>query len=85
MTSKANWQQTVRPYFDFLLEQGFALDPGAGYSEWYGTAVAYRSDVGAVEITRSVEFDRVEVELVLRRYRRPRGLAAKVSRLFRKS
>lgn len=60
----AKWQRAVSPYFDFLLEHGFTPDPKAGYSEWYGTAAVYRSRVSAVQVTWSLEFDRVEVELV---------------------
>lgn len=58
------WQRAVSLYFDFLLEHGFTPDPKAGYSEWYGTAAVYRSRVSAVQVTWSLEFDRVEVELI---------------------
>jgi hypothetical protein len=64
LTEIAKWQRAVSPYFDFLSQHGFTPDPRAGYSEWYGSAVVYRSHVGAVIVTRSVEFDRVEVQLV---------------------
>jgi hypothetical protein len=47
-----------------MLEHDFASDPSAGYSEWYGTAAVYRSEVSEVVVTRSVEFDRVDVHLV---------------------
>lgn len=64
MTTVAKWQRAVGPYFDFLSEHGFESEPGRAYSEWYGTAVVYRSEVSEVEVTRSVEFDRVDVQLV---------------------
>lgn len=57
------WRKVVAPHFDFLLDAGFAYDLEAEYSEWYGTAVAYRTNANAVVVTRSGEFSRVEVDL----------------------
>jgi hypothetical protein len=63
VVAHAKWQRAVGRYFDFLSEHGFESDADGGYSEPYGTAVAYRSEVSEVVVTRSVEFDRVEVQL----------------------
>ena len=59
----ADWERLVRPHFDFLIEYGFEIDPRLASSEWYATEVVYRSERSAVIVTRSVEFDRVELEL----------------------
>jgi hypothetical protein len=59
----AAWQRTVGPHFDFLLEHGFAHDPGAGTSDFWATSAVYRSAVGAVQVVKSTEFRRVEVRL----------------------
>lgn len=56
------WMAQVAPVFGFLREHGFdKIDTGG---EWPATWVRYLSDVAAVEVIRSVEFDRVEVELI---------------------
>jgi len=56
------WESRVREHFDFLVEHGFRFDHVEA-STWATTAV-YLSSVLGLEVTRSVEFERVEIELV---------------------
>jgi hypothetical protein len=56
------WERRVRAHFDFLLERGFRLDH-VEESFWATTAVYLSSTLG-LEVTRSVEFSRVEITLL---------------------
>jgi hypothetical protein len=56
------WERRVSEHFDFLVEHGFRFDHVEA-SPWATTA-RYLSPTLGLEITRSVEFDRVEIELV---------------------
>jgi hypothetical protein len=57
-----SWVKRVRPHFDFLGEAGFRLDRVD--DEWWATTVNYVSSALGVKVTRSVEFDRVEISLL---------------------
>jgi hypothetical protein len=57
-----SWEREVRRHFDFLLEKGFRFD---GVEEqWWAASARYLSTTHGVEVTRSVEFDRVEITLM---------------------
>jgi len=56
------WERCVRSHFDFLLESGFRFDH-VDHSFWETTAVYVSSTLG-LEVTRSVEFSRVEITLL---------------------
>jgi hypothetical protein len=56
------WERRVREHFDFLVEHGFRFDH-VETSSW-ATTVLYLSPTLGLEVTRSVEFDRVELELL---------------------
>ncbi len=56
------WERRVREHFDFLVEHGFRFDHVQA-SSWATTAL-YLSPALGLEVTRSVEFDRVELELI---------------------
>jgi hypothetical protein len=56
------WERRVREHFDFLVEHGFRFDHVEARS-WATTAL-YLSPTLGLEVTRSVEFDRVELELI---------------------
>jgi len=56
------WERRVREHFDFLVEHGFRFDHVEA-SPWATTAF-YLSPKLGLEVTRSVEFDRVELELL---------------------
>ena len=56
------WERRVREHFDFLVEHGFRFDH-VETSSWATTA-RYLSPTLGLEVTRSVEFDRVEIELI---------------------
>jgi hypothetical protein len=56
------WERRVREHFDFLVEHGFRFDHVEA-SSWATTAL-YLSPTLGLEVTRSVEFDRVELELI---------------------
>jgi hypothetical protein len=56
------WERRVREHFDFLVEHGFRFDHVKA-STWATTAL-YLSPTLGLEVTRSVEFDRVELELI---------------------
>lgn len=56
------WERRVREHFDFLVEHGFRFDHVEA-SPWATTAL-YLSPTLGLEVTRSVEFDRVELELL---------------------
>jgi hypothetical protein len=58
------WEKLVRPYFDFLKEYGFLRATQFDRSDFWETSVVYASAHHAVRVTRSVEFSRVEVEIV---------------------
>jgi hypothetical protein len=57
-----DWERRVREHFDFLVEHGFRFDHVEA-SSWATTAF-YLSPTLGLEVTRSVEFDRVEITLV---------------------
>jgi hypothetical protein len=56
------WERRVRGHFDFLVEHGFRFER-VETNAWATTAV-YLSPALGLEVTRSVEFDRVEIELI---------------------
>jgi hypothetical protein len=56
------WERRVRGHFDFLVEHGFRFDR-VETNSWATTAL-YLSPALGLEVTRSVEFDRVEIELI---------------------
>jgi hypothetical protein len=56
------WERRVRPHFDFLVERGFGFDHVEDH--WWATSAFYLSPSLGIEVTRSVEFDRVEVTLL---------------------
>jgi hypothetical protein len=56
------WERRVREHFDFLVEHGFRFDRVEA-SSWATTAF-YLSPTLVLEMTRSVEFDRVEITLL---------------------
>jgi hypothetical protein len=56
------WERRVREHFDFLVEHGFRFDRVEA-SSWATTAL-YLSPTLGVEVTRSVEFNRVEITLL---------------------
>jgi hypothetical protein len=57
------WSGRVRKHFDFLAGYGFALT-GVEASLWWEVSVTYRSPASAVAVIYSMEFARVEVELM---------------------
>src|SRR5215204_4339771 len=56
------WERGVRAHFDFLLDSGFRFDH-VDHGSWATAAVYVSSSLG-VEVTRSVEFRRVEITLL---------------------
>jgi len=56
------WERQVREHFDFLVEHGFRYDHVE--EKWWAITARYLSPTLGVEITRSVEFDRVEISLL---------------------
>jgi hypothetical protein len=56
------WERRVEEHFDFLVEHGFRF----GYAEAnsWATTARYLSPTLGLEVTRSVEFDRVEIQLI---------------------
>jgi hypothetical protein len=56
------WERSVRRHFDFLTGYGFRLDHVE--DRWWATTAAYVSATLGVLVTRSVEFDRVELTLM---------------------
>ena len=56
------WERRVRAHFDFLADHGFRFDR-VDDDSWATTAVYLSSTLG-VEVTRSVEFSRVEIALI---------------------
>ena len=58
-----DWAKRVRPHFDFLADHGFTL-ADINAETWWQVAVTDRSAVSAVEVTLSVEFQRVELSLL---------------------
>jgi hypothetical protein len=56
------WERRVREHFDFLVEHGFRFDRVEA-SSWATTAF-YLSPTLGLEMTRSVEFNRVEITLL---------------------
>jgi hypothetical protein len=58
----SQWESLVHRHFGFLSEFGFRLDHVD--EKWWATSAVYLSDVLGVEVTRSVEFRRVELTLM---------------------
>jgi hypothetical protein len=56
------WERRVREHFDFLVEHGFRFDKVE--AEPWATTARYVSPTLGIEVTRSVEFERVEIELL---------------------
>jgi hypothetical protein len=56
------WESLVQRHFGVLSEFGFRLDHVD--EKWWATSSVYLSDVLGVEVTRSVEFRRVELTLM---------------------
>jgi hypothetical protein len=56
------WASLVGRHFDFLPEFGFRLCQVE--EKWWATTAVYRSDQLGLEVTRSVEFGRVELTLL---------------------
>jgi hypothetical protein len=56
------WERQVREHFDFLVDHGFRFVHVE--EKWWATTARYLSPTLGLEVTRSVEFDRVEIELV---------------------
>jgi hypothetical protein len=56
------WEAAVKPHFDFLAGHGFRLDHVE--NEWWATTAVYLSATLGLLVTRSVEFDRVELTLM---------------------
>lgn len=56
------WEASVKKHFDFLTDYGFRFDHVE--DKWWATTAVYLSAALGVEVTRSVEFDRVEVNLL---------------------
>ena len=56
------WERRVKEHFDFLVEHGFRFDH-VEVKPWATTA-RYLSPTLGLEVTRSAEFDRVELELL---------------------
>jgi hypothetical protein len=52
----------VKRYFDFLTEHGFRFDHVD--VNWWAISAVFLSDALGIEVTRSVEFDRVEITLL---------------------
>jgi len=56
------WERQVREHFDFLVEHGFRLD--CVEAKTWRTTARYLSPKLGLEVTRSDEFNRVELELL---------------------
>jgi hypothetical protein len=56
------WELLVGQHFDFLSDFGFRLDHVD--EKWWATSAVYLSDLLGIEVTRSMEFGRVEVTLL---------------------
>jgi len=56
------WELLVEQHFDFLSDFGFRLDHVD--EKWWATSAVYLSDLLGIEVTRSMEFGRVEVTLL---------------------
>jgi hypothetical protein len=56
------WKASVKKHFDFLTDYGFRFDHVE--DKWWATTAVYLSAALGVEVTRSVEFDRLEISLL---------------------
>ena len=56
------WEASVKKHFDFLTDYGFRFDHVE--DNWWATTAVYFSAALGVEVTRSVEFERVEISLL---------------------
>lgn len=56
------WEAWVKKYFDFLTDYGFRFDHVD--EKWWATTAVFRSSTLGIEVARSVEFDRVEINLL---------------------
>lgn len=57
------WRRTVDPYFGFLVELGFDTVTVEASSFW-DVRVRYVSSTAAVQVSKSIEFDRTEFSLI---------------------
>jgi hypothetical protein len=62
MQNGKQWESQVERHFDFLGRFGFRLDHVE--EKWWATSAVYRSNCLGLEVTRSVEFGRVELTLL---------------------
>lgn len=63
LRSRQEWVGRVRPHFDFLLGSGFTLTDVTAQG-WWSLTVTYRSAAAGVEVSRSVEYNRVDMSLL---------------------
>lgn len=62
MGNGKEWESVVKRHLDFLSDFGFVLDHVE--EKWWATSAVYLSDRLGIEVTRSVEFRRVELTLM---------------------
>lgn len=62
MGNEKEWESLVKRHFDFLRDFGFRLDHVD--EKWWATSAVYLSDLLGIEVTRSMEFGRVEITLL---------------------
>jgi hypothetical protein len=58
-----DWSERVRRHFDFLTEHGFTVTDVQA-ADWWHVSVIYRSSTAAVRVTFSIEYQRVDLELM---------------------
>src|SRR5215207_7348719 len=62
MGNEKEWESLVKRHLDFLSDFGFRLDHVD--EKWWATSAVYLSDLLGIEVTRSMEFGRVEITLM---------------------
>jgi hypothetical protein len=62
MANEKEWESLVKRHLDFLSDFGFRLDHVD--EKWWATSAVYLSDLLGIEVTRSMEFGRVEITLL---------------------
>jgi hypothetical protein len=62
MGNGKEWESLVKRHLDFLSDFGFRLDHVE--EKWWATNAVYLSDLLGIEVTRSMEFGRVELTLL---------------------
>jgi len=62
MGNEKEWESLVKRHLDFLSDFGFRLDHVD--EKWWATSAVYLSDLLGIEVTRSMEFGRVEITLL---------------------